>query len=199
MKSENSTAKIKCTNDSHIDFSQSQCFHIANLELFGCGGNQVKRVEKFVIKDTKFEGRQNSGTAFELIETTAAQIVNSIFMSNRNGSYRKCAVSYPGIGCVEHGFVGGAIIATNSSIEISQSKFEDNRADFGRAIFAKQNSIISIRNDININNHATIYGGVLYSNSSSIIIEASEFHHNSAIDRGGALQLHNQNREKQIS
>ena len=74
MKSENLTAQIRCTNDSHIHFSQSQCIHITNV---GCGGNQVKHViGKLVIKDTKFEGQENSGTALELIETTA-QIVNS--------------------------------------------------------------------------------------------------------------------------
>ena len=68
MKSENSTAQIKCANDSHIYFSQSQCIHITNLEFIGCGGNLVKQVEKFVVKDTKFEGQKNSGTALELFK-----------------------------------------------------------------------------------------------------------------------------------
>ena len=35
----------------------------------------MRHVEEFVVKDTKFEGHDNSSTALELIETTA-QIVN---------------------------------------------------------------------------------------------------------------------------
>ena len=78
MKSENSTAQIKCTSDSSMNFSQSQSIHITNLEFIGCGGNQVRHVEEFLVKDTKFKGQENSGTALELIETTA-QIINFCF------------------------------------------------------------------------------------------------------------------------
>ena len=38
----------------------------------------MKHVENFVVIDAKFEGQDSSGTALELIETTA-QIVNSTF------------------------------------------------------------------------------------------------------------------------
>ena len=86
MKSENSTAQIECTSDSHIHFSRLQCIHIANLEFIGCGGNQVKYVKRFAVKNTIFRGQETSKTALELIETTA-QIVNSIFVSNTKGSY----------------------------------------------------------------------------------------------------------------
>ena len=119
MKSENLTAQIICTNDSHIHFSQSRYIYITNLELIGCGGNQVKYADKILIKDTKFEGQENSETALELIQTTA-QIVNSTFVSNRKGSFRK----YHGeiITCA---FIGGAVIATNSVVSISQSMFKE--------------------------------------------------------------------------
>jgi hypothetical protein len=105
MKSETSTAQIKCTNDSSMHFSQSQSIHITNLEFIGCGGNKIIRVTKeFLVTDTKFEGRENSGTALELIETTAL-IVNSTFVSNKKGPYGE--IQY-----VKDKFVGGAIIAT---------------------------------------------------------------------------------------
>ena len=78
MISDSSTTQIKCTGDSHIYFGQLQCIRISNLEFIACGGNQVKRVEKLVVEDTMFDGQENSGTALELIETTA-QLVNSIF------------------------------------------------------------------------------------------------------------------------
>ena len=109
------------------------------------------------------------------------------------------------------GFIGGAIIATNgANINISRSKFEDNRADCGGAIFG-DNSMINITNNVSfVSNYATQYGGVLCSNrsvmttisastfnknhdgrgvlwsvNSVIIIEISEFHANG----GGVLAI----------
>ena len=186
MKSENSTAQIKCTSDSSMHFYQSQSIHITNLEFIGCGRNQVRHVEEFMLEDTKFEGQENGGTALELIETTA-QIVNSTFLSNRKGLYRKCAIVDPEYGCLFNGFIGGAIIATNSTVEINQSRFEDNGADYGGAIFAEQDSIINMSDNVFVGNGARLSGGVLYSHNSTITIEASEFNDNSAIDDGGVL------------
>ena len=137
MKSGSSTVQIKCTNDSSMYFSQSQYIHITNLEFIGCGGNQVKHVEKFVVEDTKFQGQENSGTALELIETTA-QIVNSTFVSNRKGSYKNFAAFDPWSDFTVLGFIGGAIVATNNTnIIISQCKFEDNRAEYGGAYICR--------------------------------------------------------------
>ena len=154
-----------------MHFSQSQCIHITNLHLIGCGGNQLKYVEEFVVNDTKFEGQGNSGTALEVIGLgTTAQIVNSTFVSNRRGSYRKFAVIF------KARIIGGAIIATNGTIiTISQSKFEDNRADYGGAIFA-DNSIINMTGNVSFMNNTATVGGVLYSHKSVIItINANEF------------------------
>ena len=186
MKSDNSTAQIKCTSDSSMQFYQSQSIHITNLEFIGCGGNQVRHVEEFMVEDTKFKGQENSGTALELIETTA-QIVNSTFLSNRKGLFRKCIIFVPGYGCLFNGSIGGAIIATNSTVEISRSRFEYNQADFGGAIFAEQDSIINMSGNVFVSNNATYWGGVLDSYSSTITIEASEFHNNNAIRLGGVL------------
>ena len=185
IKSENSTAQIKCTKFSHIHFSQSQYIHITDLEFIGCGGNQVKHVEELVIQDTNFKGQENSGTALELVETTA-QIVNSTFISNRKGSYKMCATYLPDFGCLSDGFVGGAIIATNSTIEISQNKFECNRANFGGVLFT-EHSMINMSGNVFIKNDAIQYGGVLYSKSSNITMTVSKFQHNSATSEGGVL------------
>ena len=145
----------------------------------------MRHVEEFVVEDTKFKGQENSGTALELIETTA-QIVNSTFLSNRKGLYRKC-IFVPEYGCLSDGFIGGAIIATNSTVEINQSRFEDNRADFGGAIVAEQDSIINMSGNVFVSNNATIGGGALTFDSSTITIEASEFKDNNARKRGGVL------------
>ena len=188
MKSDNSTAKIKCISYSSIHFSRSEYIHITNLEFIGCGGNQFERVERLVVQDTTFKGQENSGTALELIETTA-QIVSSAFASNRKGSYKICATYLSDFSCLSDGFVGGAIIATNSTIDISQSKFEYNSAVRGGAIFAEQHSIINMSGNVFIKNDAIKRGGVLYSSISTITIEASRFHNNSASFAGGVLCL----------
>ena len=78
----------------------------------------MRHIEEFVIEDAKFEGQENSGTALELIKTTV-QIVNSTFLSNRKGLFRECSIFDPEYGCGFDRFIGGAIIATNSTVEIS--------------------------------------------------------------------------------
>ena len=174
MQSQNSTAYIACVNCSNITFSNSFYIQIVNLEFTGCGGNEVKHVAEFVAQKSKFEGQKdNVGSALEFIETTA-QILDSIFVSNI-GSYRFDPINS---GCYS-GLVGGAIVATNSTIDISQSKFEYNRADIGGAIFAEQFSIIRISDSLFINNTATLLGGVLGSDCSTIAVRASEFQHSS--------------------
>ena len=52
------------------------------------GRNQVRHVEEFMVKDAKFVGQEDSGTALELIETIV-RIVNSTFLSNRKGLFRE--------------------------------------------------------------------------------------------------------------
>ena len=90
MKSAILIAQIECTNNSHIYVNQSQYIHITNLEFIGCGANQVKFVQEFMISNTKFNGQEVAGSALELIETTA-QIIDSTFVSNNKGTSRKCA------------------------------------------------------------------------------------------------------------
>ena len=189
MKSKNSTARIKCTSYSHVHFNHSQYIRITNLEFIGCGGNQIVSIEEFVIEDASFKGQENSETALEIIGTTA-KIVDSIFACNTKGSHR-CVIFDHKYVCSDDGFVGGALIATNSTISVSQSRFEYNSADFGGAIFLEQHSIITVSGSAFIYNNATDSGGGLYSSSSSITITRTcEFHGNSATVAGGVLGSH---------
>ena len=99
MKSESSIAQIKCTTKvSHIHFREFQCTHISNLEFIRCGGNQVKHVERFIIKNMIFKGQENSRTALTLIETNT-QIVSSSFVSNR----KSCREIQGWPGCIGEG------------------------------------------------------------------------------------------------
>ena len=141
MESESISAQIVCSYDHNIHFSLSQLIHISNLEFIGCGGFQVKSVEEFVVQDTIFRGRDNSGTALELIDITAVQIIDSTFSSNQLGSYRACiplAFDSSIHNCYPRSrsqFIGGAIIASNTTVYIHRSNFEQNRARFGGAIY----------------------------------------------------------------
>ena len=196
LKSKNSTAQIVCAaNDSHIYFSHSRYILITNLEFIGCGGNQVQHVENFVVEDTKFGGQENSGTALELIET-ATQIVSSTFLSNRNGSYWQCGALLDPNSCptdITDGFIGGAVIAIESTVNISQSKFENNEAEYGGAIFAVTSFINIGGNTSFINNTAISLGGAILSFDSDIIMNESIFHDNTAISQGGVIFSVNSN------
>ena len=79
--------QIVYRNYSHISFNCSQDVSILNLEFIRCGGNQVKDVEKFIVKDTKFDGQNMCSTALEIIKT-AGHIVNSTFKFNRRGKFK---------------------------------------------------------------------------------------------------------------
>ena len=78
---------VVCDSYSYISFSHCWHVHIANLKFIGCGDNEMNHVEEFVVKNTTFEGKENSGTALIMFET-AAKIVNSTFKSNRKGSIK---------------------------------------------------------------------------------------------------------------
>lgn len=95
-----------------------------------------------MVYNTTFKGQNNSGTALQLIETTA-HIVNSTFVSHTRGMYRECDISDFEYGCYFDKYIGGAIVTTSSRINISQSKFEDNGPGFDEVlIFAEQHNFI---------------------------------------------------------
>ena len=195
MKSENRSnwdvdsamiIQIRCTSNSNIQFSRLQYILISNLEFIGCGGNRMENVDLLVVEDAIFKGQENSGTALDLT-AVAAQIVNCTFLSNRKGSHQYFSLALVDIIMQEERLTGGVIISSKSKIDISQSKFEDNRAEVGGAICALSDSIINMRDNVFIGNTAIEHGGALYSDRSTITIEASEFHSNSA-STGGLLR-----------
>ena len=88
--------------------------------------------------------------------------------------------------------VGGAIIATQSNVTVINSKFAENNAEIGGAIFATLGSNIVMINSIFVGNTATnrskdmyCYGGVLYSESvffrtTQVATSGCEFSNNTA-------------------
>ena len=182
--SSSAIARITCVNHNSMSFANSQHVYIVGMEFVGCGrpSNRVINVDNFVLRDSKFQGQGNSGTALELIGTTA-QIFNCRFLSNRWGKYIQFWETIQ-----VYGNVGGAILASNSSVNISQSHFEGNVAQYGGAMYVERGSVIHIKNSMFIQNNGTRNGGgVVYSYNISITIEASTFRYNTATT-GGVLQ-----------
>ena len=176
MTSENMTAQIRCASASHSNMviNWTQNVLITNLDFIGCGGNQLLRVERFVASNVMFRGQGNSRTALQLIETTA-QITNCTFLSNRHGQIKFTV--YFGYSISQ--WFGGAIIATHSNVDISQSIFKNNGEqdlNYGGAIYAEQQSVISINTSTFINNSAL--NDVIFLNGSNITMEQSIFKDN---------------------
>ena len=168
MNSDNSsiTAQITCKNDSNIFFSRSQSIRITNVEFIGCPGT-LKHIEEFVVKDSRFEGRQpNSGTVLELIEITAAQIINTTFGNIITSSYGE-----------------SILVSDNSTITIEASVFKGNRVNDFNGILVSTNSTIIIKTSKYERNTAADRGVLYYSNS-TVIIEASEIHENVVVGIG---------------
>ena len=121
-----------------------------------------------------FRGQGNSGTALalQLIETTA-QITYCTFSSNRYGHTRLFSVYY---GYHYSQQFGGAIIVTHSNVNIRQSIFENNGAeylDYGGAIilFAEQQSVITMDKLKQLHQQQCSEWNNLYLNSCSNITE----------------------------
>ena len=180
--SSSATARVTCLNYNSINFRNSQHIYIVGIEFIGCGStsNQIEYVSNFVLRDSKFQGQGNSGTALELTETTA-QIFNCRFLSNKRGKYIQFWETLNQV----YGRVGGAILASNSSVNISQSHFEGNVAEYGGAMYVERSSVVHIKNSLFIRNNGTRYGGgVAYSYISSIMIESSTLLYNTASSGG---------------
>ena len=92
----------------------------------------MNNVIELLVQYVFFQGNEHSGTALDLIDTTA-QIVNCTFVSNSKGNFKNNSPSHS-----FSGSVGGAIIAINCTLKIIQSNFSKNGAGTGGAIFAKQ-------------------------------------------------------------
>ena len=196
----NQTAQVSCDSLSGFLFTRIQYVQISNVEFAGCGQNKIQRVEEFVLSGAVFQGQNDSGTALEFIDTVA-QIINSSFKSNRNGTLRTNDSLHSDVF-----WAGGAIVATRSNISITSSLFESNAAEVGGVIYAEQQCLITIENTTFIDNHAIIptmeptsdtlvsHGGVLYQESGSIQITDCQFVNNSAEPgRGGVLHANNSN------
>jgi predicted outer membrane repeat protein len=145
---------------------------------------EFNRVENVHISGMTFQGCRN--TAISMSQVTSASIVRSTFFDNQ-------AVS----GSSRH---GGCLYIVSSSVTISESVFQNNRAYFGGgAIYASSSIVRIIRSQFSYNTQEYRYsgngGGAVSALYSNIIINESVFTYNNAHRRysdggGGAIRMY---------
>ena len=206
MTSLNTSAQVICENSSSISFTNTPVVHIMNVEFIGCGHNQFNNVSNFTLANTRFEGKESSGAALELIKTNA-QITNAVFLSNTKGIFRnltkqleliKKILGAQDIDLDTNGtWVGGALVAIHSNISIVSSAFESNSAEIGGGLFVESSSL-TVENTTFINNYVhdqrSPYSrlgiaGVLYLGDSHTVLTNNHFGNNSASVGGLAFIL----------
>ena len=129
MVSRNSSQQatlINCSKNSSLSFVNCDSVHITGIKFLGCGNNRVEQVKNFTLQNSTLQGRGNSGTAVEIIES---EIYNGVFTSN-TGIHAVIQYKF----CIET-LVGGALVAKQSNITIRRSQFYQNQAGAGGAIF----------------------------------------------------------------
>ena len=78
---------IKCQYNTNFVFDKIGQLVIQQLMFVGCGNDRVLSCPNFAVANSTFIGQNGSGTALELINTTASIFSNS-FAFNTIGSYR---------------------------------------------------------------------------------------------------------------
>ena len=215
----NGTVAIFCNDGANLAFYDITQLQINGIEFIGCSCN-VELVGQLTLENCRFYGESNN-SALELVQTNTS-IVQSSFVSNtagtysdvgvltymRNNPYNFSYVYWPDIQS-NSTRVGGALIVTNSTVNINNSNFENNSAKVGGAIFAEEGSNLSICNCTFVSNSATgrysstynsyyyyyyndgsCHGGALFiDNGCSVTAHNSTFIDNSAGYSGGAIAL----------
>ena len=195
---------IECQCNVSFEFQNIDYVLLKGLTFIGCGGNKMSTVNILTVNNCSFIGQKESGTALEIVESSAF-VINASFLFNEYGSYRGPIgdmVQDSADGIPLYYFVGGAMIINQSSVDIVGSRVEGNRANVGGAIFGTGSCNITITDSLFTDNYAcldtTCYGGVLYiesnfnfkANRSEIFVSNSVFNSNGGFS-GGVLLLCN--------
>ena len=167
-----SSVLINCEQQGKLSIDSIDYIEVTNLIFDNCRGHQIKLVPQFVFKHCIYQNHIE--TAVKL-NNSSAYITNTSFLSNSAG------YSY------YDNKVGGAMMATESTITIANSTFRDNSAERGGAVFAELQSRIRVfdsefvDNRVTSSNSSESIGGALYVvNSSHLLAINCRFHNNSA-------------------
>ena len=203
-----SKPNIHCQYDANITFNNISNMTIHGISFRGCGGNKISAVNQLTVESCFFIGNENSGTALNIIQSNAV-FIDCFFLSNRVGTYHGPILilenqeepSYTNF--TLYAFVGGALIANQSSVSLVGSKFEKNHAGIGGAVFSTLGSQVSVINSTFTENRVCFvlyeheypicFGGVFYceDKNSEVTIINSNFSHNRGI-YGGVFTIFDQ-------
>ena len=168
---------VTCSQLGRLIFENIDEVSITGLKFLGCGQNEVKRVNMFLITKSKFHGGINTGTAL-IINNSSAVLTNSHFLNNTQGMNYTYNNTRLGGGTEEvHVYVGGAVYITHSEVTISNCSFDGNSAENGGSLFIDDNSTVNITNSTFRNNSGT----VIYTINSTVHSEESTYKNNTAI------------------
>lgn len=188
--------QIMCNESEYFMLSNIDLILIQNLMFIGCGNNKITK-SNIVLENSTFQGQNGTKTALTM-ESTIATITNSCFESYTVGTCRGSIEISRDRELFSH--VGGAIVATESSIIIKWSSFVENSADIGGAIFCEKGTNITIiestiaeNQGCLVDNDSLCFGGAIHCengimemSSAQIFLLNSEFYSNSAT-HGGVL------------
>ena len=175
---------IKCTSWSgRFEINQTAIVSISGLHFMGCGGNSVSQVNHFTLKDTTFQGQEGSGTALVLNEVVVASIISCSYLHNTKGNtvqgFKVPEFILRSFVHSEERKAGGAVIATHSNIQVEDTTFERNSADFGMSIFIGKQSNASINNSRFFHEASPSGFGVLFvDHDCSVQVSNSTFYNN---------------------
>ena len=197
------SAVISCLPDASFNFKNFTFLFIKHLNFVGCGNNKISLVQHLQIEESTFTGRNRSATALNVYAANFTIISDCVFTSNYRGSYSgpleilKMHIShkYKGV----FAYAGGAIIVNSTNVIINSSRFEDNSAEIGGAIFSVDTNMTIlnssfIRNYVRFRPNLLGFGGVLHFETSSklhcnVVVKTCEFHNNCAYF-GGAISTY---------
>ena len=196
---------ILCTNSGGFRLRYVSSVVISGLNFIGCGGNKVEFVSQLTLENSTFIGQDESQSALELVHTSSS-IVKCSFVNNTAGSYRgpvniltNVPAQYEGVSV--YAWCGGALVVTNSTLNISGSVFHGNSASVGGAIFSSSSNITVIDSKY-VDNFVTAkasstpsYGGVLHSDNdqygkANIVLINTEFISTTAMIGGSISALY---------
>ena len=156
-------ASIVCNLSGNIEISRTTSVSIVGMHLIGCTNTIIDGVSHFMLKHSTIQGDVNSETALVVKNVKNANIIRSHLIR-----------------------AGGAIVASRSTLEITESTFKGNEAERGGVIYAENDTTIIINRCNAISNKAWSAGSVLYLNTGcSAIVTASNF----SINNGSVLAM----------
>lgn len=144
MFSINSSAMIICDHFGRFEFDSIGIVNISGLTFLGCAGSKFKSVDQLTLESSSVIGREGiGGTSLYLIETSGCISGGSFKFNSGNNIHSRSSRNHvdgasPGV------TVGGALAATNSSVFIIDSRFEENSAGLGGCIFSELHSNITV-------------------------------------------------------